>query len=222
MNNCNHSYDTLSSHWYAFRKYNALKLGMGTETRYLIGLGAKLWKTGVSINSDVNGSAIGNGEIKKTHIHLLLLYIYTHYLANSIPPESPAVFICNNIQTLVYDAFLLLCMLQTLLCMLAIWLSQFSSCLSASTVRDRSLVSWSGINRSVMGQLSVSDGPVIGQWWVCDRSAMGQLSVSDGSVIGQRWVHDRSAMGQLSGSDGSTMGQLSVRMAFMAAARSST
>ncbi len=43
----------------------------------------------------------------KTHIHLLLLYIYTHYLANSIPPESPAVFICNNIQTLVYDAFLL-------------------------------------------------------------------------------------------------------------------
>ncbi len=41
----------------------------------------------------------------KTHIHLLLLYIYTHYLANSIPPESPAVFICNNIQTL--DAFLL-------------------------------------------------------------------------------------------------------------------
>ncbi len=47
----------------------------------------------------------------KTHIHLLLLYIYiyiyTHCLANSIPPESPAVFICNNIQTLVYDAFLL-------------------------------------------------------------------------------------------------------------------
>ncbi len=81
---------------------------MGTETRYLIGLGAKLWKTGVSISSDVNGSAIGTGEIKKTHIHLLLLYIYiyTHYLANSIPPESPAVFICNNIQTLVYDAFL--------------------------------------------------------------------------------------------------------------------
>ncbi len=43
----------------------------------------------------------------KTHIHLLLLYVYTHYLANYIPPESPAVFICNNIQTLVYDAFLL-------------------------------------------------------------------------------------------------------------------
>ncbi len=82
-------------------------LGMGTETRYLIGLGAKLWKTGVSISSDVNGSVIGTGEIMKTHIHLLLLYIYTHYLANSIPPESPAVFICNNIQTLVYDAFLL-------------------------------------------------------------------------------------------------------------------
>ncbi len=43
----------------------------------------------------------------KTHIHLLLLYIYIHYLANSIPPESPAVFICNTIQTLVYGAFLL-------------------------------------------------------------------------------------------------------------------
>ncbi len=41
----------------------------------------------------------------KTHIHLLLLYI--HYLANSISPELPAVFICNNIQTFVYDAFLL-------------------------------------------------------------------------------------------------------------------
>ncbi len=80
-------------------------LGMGTETRYLIGLGAKLLKTGVSISSDVNGSAIGTGEIKKTHIHLLLLY--THYLENSIPPESPAVFMSNNIQTFVYDAFLL-------------------------------------------------------------------------------------------------------------------
>ncbi len=53
-----------------------LRIGMGTETRYLIGLGAKLWKTGVSISSDVNGSAIGTGEIKKTHIHLLLLYIH--------------------------------------------------------------------------------------------------------------------------------------------------
>ncbi len=81
---------------------------MGTETRYLIGLGAKLWKTGVSISSDVNGSVIGTGEITEKHIiHLLLLYIYTHNLANSIPPESPAVFICNNIQTLVYDAVLL-------------------------------------------------------------------------------------------------------------------
>ncbi len=52
-------------------------VGMGTETRYFIGLGAKLWKTGVSISSDVNGFVIGTGEIKKTHIHLLLLYIYT-------------------------------------------------------------------------------------------------------------------------------------------------
>ncbi len=49
---------------------------MGTETRYLIGLGAILWKTGVSISFDINGSAIGTGEIKKTHIHLLLLYIH--------------------------------------------------------------------------------------------------------------------------------------------------
>ncbi len=78
---------------------------MGTETRYLIGLGAKLLKTGVSISSDINDSAIGTGEIKKTHIHLLLLY--THYLANSISPESPAVFMSNNIQTFVYDAVLL-------------------------------------------------------------------------------------------------------------------
>ncbi len=51
-------------------------IGMGTETRYLIGPGAKLWKTGVSISSDVIGSAIGTGEIKKTHIHLLSLYIH--------------------------------------------------------------------------------------------------------------------------------------------------
>ncbi len=61
-------------------------VGMGTETQYLIGPGAKLWKTGVSISSDVNGSAIGTGKIKKTHIHLLLLYIYiyiyTHYLSH--------------------------------------------------------------------------------------------------------------------------------------------
>ncbi len=64
---------------------------MGTETRYLIGLGAKLWKTGVSISSDVNGSAIGTGEIKNTHTFIIA--IYTHYLANSISPESPAVFI---------------------------------------------------------------------------------------------------------------------------------
>ncbi len=49
---------------------------MGTETRYLIGPGAKLRKTRVSISSDVKGSAIGAGEIKKTHIHLLLLYIH--------------------------------------------------------------------------------------------------------------------------------------------------
>ncbi len=33
-------------------------------------------KPGVSISSDVNGSAVGTGEINKTHIHLLLLYIH--------------------------------------------------------------------------------------------------------------------------------------------------
>ncbi len=49
---------------------------MGTETWYLIGLGAKLWKTVVSISSDVSGFAIGTGEIKKTHIQLLLLYMH--------------------------------------------------------------------------------------------------------------------------------------------------
>ncbi len=64
----------ISFHCYA--DDTTIYLGIGTETRYLIGLGAKLWKTGVSISSDVNGSTIGTGEIKKTHIHLLLLYIH--------------------------------------------------------------------------------------------------------------------------------------------------
>ncbi len=66
-------------------------VGMGTETRYLIGLGAKLWKTGVSINSDVNGSAIGTGEIKKTHIHLLLLYI--HMILQILSHQSRQLFL---------------------------------------------------------------------------------------------------------------------------------
>ncbi len=39
------------------------QVGMGTEARYLICPGAKLWKTGVSISSDINGSAIATGEI---------------------------------------------------------------------------------------------------------------------------------------------------------------
>ncbi len=73
---------------------------MGTETRYLIGPGAKLWKTGVSISSDVIGSAIGTGEIKKTHIHLLSLYI--HIILQILYNQSPAVFIYINIQTFVY------------------------------------------------------------------------------------------------------------------------
>ncbi len=64
---------------------------MGTETRYLIGLGAKLWKTGVSISSDVNGSAIGTGEIKKTHIHLLLLYI--HIILQILSHQSHQLFL---------------------------------------------------------------------------------------------------------------------------------
>ncbi len=44
----------------------------------------------VSISSDINGSAIGTGEIKKTHIHLLLLYIHIilQILSNQ---RSPAV-----------------------------------------------------------------------------------------------------------------------------------
>ncbi len=67
------------------------KVGMGTETRYLIGLGGKLWKTGVSISSDVNGSAIGTGEIKKTHIHLLLLYI--HIILPIISHQSRLLFL---------------------------------------------------------------------------------------------------------------------------------
>ncbi len=46
---------------------------MGTETRYLIGPGAKLWKTEVSISSDINGSAVCTGEIKKNISYLLLL-----------------------------------------------------------------------------------------------------------------------------------------------------
>ncbi len=54
-------------------------LGMGTKTQYF-GPGAKLWKTGVSISSDINCSAIGTGEIKKTRTFIIA--IYTHYLAN--------------------------------------------------------------------------------------------------------------------------------------------
>ncbi len=69
-----------------------LLVGMGTETRYLIGLGAKLWKTGVSISSDVNGSAIGTGEIKKTHIHLLLLYI--RIILQILSHQSHQLFLC--------------------------------------------------------------------------------------------------------------------------------
>ncbi len=62
------------------------QVGMGTETRYLIGPGAKLWKTGVSISSDVNGSAIGTGEIKKTHIYYCYIYTlsYKFYLTRVV------------------------------------------------------------------------------------------------------------------------------------------
>ncbi len=66
-------------------------VGMGTETRYLIGLGAKLWKTEVSISSDVNGSAIGTGEIKKTHLHLLLLHI--HIILQILSHQSRLLFL---------------------------------------------------------------------------------------------------------------------------------
>ncbi len=66
-------------------------LWMGTETWYLIGLGAKLWKTGVLISSDVNGSVIGTGEIKKTHKHLLLLYI--HIILQILSHQSHQLFL---------------------------------------------------------------------------------------------------------------------------------
>ncbi len=59
----------------------------------------------VSISSDINGSAIGTGEIKKTHIHLLLLYI--HIILQILSNQSHQLFIYINIQTFVYDAFLL-------------------------------------------------------------------------------------------------------------------
>ncbi len=40
----------------------------------------------------------------KTHTTFIVA-IYTHYLANSLSPELPAVFICNNIQNIVYEHF---------------------------------------------------------------------------------------------------------------------
>ncbi len=40
--------------------------------------------------SDVNGSAIGTGEIKKTHIHLLLLYI--HIILQILSRQSHQLF----------------------------------------------------------------------------------------------------------------------------------
>ncbi len=46
-------------------------------------------------------------EKLRKHTYIYYCYIYKHYLANSISPELPAVFMCNNIQTFVYDAFLL-------------------------------------------------------------------------------------------------------------------
>ncbi len=72
---------------------------MDTETRYLISLVAKLWKTGVSISSDINGSSIGTGEIMKTHIHLLLLYIhiivllYIHIILQILSNQSHQLFL---------------------------------------------------------------------------------------------------------------------------------
>ncbi len=56
------------------------------------------------ISRIVTALAIGTGEIKKTHTFIIA--IYTHYLANSISKELPALFMCNDIQTFVYDAFL--------------------------------------------------------------------------------------------------------------------
>ncbi len=64
---------------------------MGTQTLYLIGPGAKLWKTGVSISSDVNGSALSTKEIKKTPIHLLLIYI--HIILQILSNQSHQLFL---------------------------------------------------------------------------------------------------------------------------------
>ncbi len=50
---------------------NCMKKQRIIRDGYLIGLGAKLWKTGVLISSDVNGSAIGTGEIKNTHTFII-------------------------------------------------------------------------------------------------------------------------------------------------------
>ncbi len=53
------------------------RIGMGTETRYLFGLGAKLWKTGVSIRSDFTGSARMVLEKLRKHTYIYYYYIYT-------------------------------------------------------------------------------------------------------------------------------------------------
>ncbi len=40
--------------------------------------------------------------------HTFIIAIYTHIILQILSRQSPpAVFMCNNIQTLVYDAFLL-------------------------------------------------------------------------------------------------------------------
>ncbi len=85
-----------------FENLAALKLGMGTEIWYLIGLGAKLWKTGVSISSVVNGSAIGTGEIKKTHIHVLLIMLYIYIFLQILSRQSHQLFLYAIIFKLLY------------------------------------------------------------------------------------------------------------------------
>ncbi len=69
-------------------------VGMGTETRYLIGLGAKLWKTGVSISSDVNGSVIGSLLEKLwKHTYIYYCYIYIHIILQILSRQSHQLFL---------------------------------------------------------------------------------------------------------------------------------
>ncbi len=80
------------------------RIGMGNETRYLFGLGAKL----VSISSDFNGSARMVLEKLRKHIHLLLLYI--HIILQILSHQSCQLFLCAII--FKHLSMMLFCYLQ--------------------------------------------------------------------------------------------------------------